>query len=97
MGESMPLLNVRLGPRASRNEIVGMRGDSLVVRVSAPPVDGKANLALCELLAKRLGIAKSTVRVVKGQTARDKLVSIEGFDRDSALMALGVDQPDRLW
>ncbi len=57
-------LSVRLQPRAKRNEIVGWRDGVLLVRVTAPPVDGKANAALCKLLAKALGVAPSTVAVV---------------------------------
>jgi uncharacterized protein (TIGR00251 family) len=74
-------LRVRLTPRAKRSEIGAPRADGvLAVRVTAPPVDGKANTALCRLLADRLGVAPSRVRVVQGHTARDKLVEIEGVD-----------------
>jgi uncharacterized protein (TIGR00251 family) len=73
-------LAVRLQPRAKRDEIVGLRDGRLAVRVSAPPVDGKANAALCRLLAKRLGVAPSTVAVVRGHTARDKLVHVDGIE-----------------
>jgi uncharacterized protein len=69
---------VRLQPRASRNEIVGEREGRLVVRVTAPPVDGKANAALCKLLARHYGVAPSKVSVVRGESSRDKLVRIAG-------------------
>jgi uncharacterized protein (TIGR00251 family) len=72
-------IRVRLTPRAKRAEIGAPRADgTLPVRVTAPPVDGKANAALCKLLAERLGVAPSRVRVVKGHTARDKIVELEG-------------------
>jgi uncharacterized protein len=70
-------LRVRLQPRAHRDEIVGERDGALVVRVTAPPVDGKANDALCRLVAKHLGVAPSRVTVVKGHRARDKVLRID--------------------
>lgn len=81
-------LNIRLQPRARRNEIVGVRDGALVVRVTAPPVDGKANGALCKLLAKALGVAPSTVAVVRGQSSRDKVVRVDGVDAEVALERL---------
>ncbi len=57
----MAELTVRLQPRARRTEIVGERGGVVVVRVTAPPVDGKANEALCRLIAKTAGVAPSRV------------------------------------
>jgi uncharacterized protein (TIGR00251 family) len=48
------------------------------VRVTAPPVDGRANAALCKLLARHYGVAPSKVSVVRGETSRDKLVRIDG-------------------
>jgi uncharacterized protein (TIGR00251 family) len=73
------LARVRLQPRSKRDEIVGEREGSLVVRVSAPPVDGKANAALCRLLAKRTGIPAGRVSVVRGASSRDKLVRLDGM------------------
>ncbi|ADB53620.1 DUF167 domain-containing protein [Conexibacter woesei] len=81
-------LRVRLQPRAKRNEIVGERDGALVVRVTAPPVDGKANAALCRLLAKALGVAPSTVTVVRGQSARDKVVHVDAVETGVALHRL---------
>ena len=70
-------IRVRLIPRASRDEIAGWRDDRLLVRVSAPPVEGKANRALRKLLAKRLGIAQGRVEIARGERSRDKLVAID--------------------
>lgn len=81
-------LRVRLQPRAKRNEIVGERDGALVVRVTAPPVDGKANAALCRLLAKALGVAPSTVAVVRGLSARDKIVRVDAVETGVALHRL---------
>jgi uncharacterized protein (TIGR00251 family) len=69
-------IEVRLQPRAPRNEIVGERNGRLLVRVTAPPVDGRANAALCKLLARHHGVAPSKVAVVRGESSRDKLVRI---------------------
>ena len=73
-------LSVRLTPRASREEIAGFEGETLRVRVTAPPVEGRANRALVRLLAKRLGLPLGAVRVVTGQTSRSKVVAIDGLD-----------------
>jgi len=60
-----------------------------VIRVSAPPVDGKANAALCALVAERAGVPRSRVQVVRGAAARDKLVRVEGIDDAALREALG--------
>jgi uncharacterized protein (TIGR00251 family) len=79
---------VRLQPRASRDEIVGLRDGILVVRVTAPPVDGRANRALCKLVAQRAGVAASRVSVVRGERSRDKLVEVEGVGPEALAAAL---------
>ena len=61
----MAHLTVRLQPRARRDEVVGERNGAIVIRVSAPPVDGRANDALCRLIAKVAGVAPSRVQVVR--------------------------------
>lgn len=82
-------VSVRLQPRASRDEIVGMRDGVLVVRVTAPPVDGRANAALCKLVARRAGVAPTRVSVVRGERSRDKLVRVEGIEPAALAAALG--------
>lgn len=69
---------VRVQPRASRTAIEGLHAGALKVRLHAPPVDGAANAALVALLAKALGVPKRDVRVVAGETARSKLVEVDG-------------------
>jgi hypothetical protein len=59
-----------------------------VIRVTAPPVDGRANQALCALIAKRAGVAPSRVEVVRGHSARDKVVRIQGVDLATVRNAL---------
>lgn len=81
---------VRLRPRAGADELVGARDEMLLARVSAPPVDGRANRALCRLIADRLDVAPSRVRVVRGERSRDKLVAVEGMDDARARELLGV-------
>jgi uncharacterized protein len=79
---------VRVQPRARTSVIVGLLGDALKVRLTAPPVDGAANEALIALLAVRLGVGRSAVRVVAGATARDKIVAIRGLSVDAVRCAL---------
>lgn len=74
---------VRVQPRAARSEIVGKHGEALKVRLAAPPVDGAANGELIALLAKRLGVAKSAVTIVRGERSREKLIEVEGVTADA--------------
>jgi len=84
-------VRVRVTPRANRTEIAGTRDGLLLVRVNAPPVDGKANEAVRKLLAKTLGVAPSRVSVVRGDGAREKTLRIEGIDDEAqARRALGL-------
>jgi uncharacterized protein (TIGR00251 family) len=73
-------LRVRLQPRARKDELVGERSGALVIRVAAPPVDGKANDALCRLVARVAGVPRSRVAIVRGHTSRDKVVRVEGVE-----------------
>ena len=77
-------IDVRLTPRASRNEIRGYRDGALICRVTAPPVDDRANDALRKLVAKRLGVAPSRVRIERGARGRDKVLSVEGLSSAQA-------------
>jgi uncharacterized protein (TIGR00251 family) len=69
---------VRVQPRASRNEIVGEYNDALKVRLTAPPMDDRANEALQKLLASRLKVPPSAVRIASGSRSRTKRVEIRG-------------------
>lgn len=66
------LLAVRAQPRASRDEIIGPHGDSLKVRITAPPVDGKANAHLIKFLARAFGVSRSAVELRSGESSREK-------------------------
>jgi uncharacterized protein (TIGR00251 family) len=82
-------LRVRVTPRASRDELAGLDEDGVLrVRVSAPPVDGKANQAVCKLIARAAGVGKTRVSVVKGERTRDKVVRVDDVDPDAVLRAL---------
>ena len=70
---------VRVVPRASRNEIVGVHGDALKIRLTAPPVEGRANEALTTFLARRLDVRKSQVEIVAGATSRRKMIRVIGL------------------
>ena len=70
---------VRVVPRASKNEIAGIHGDALKIRVTAPPVEGRANEALIAFLAKRLGVRKSQMEIVTGATSRRKMIRVIGL------------------
>ena len=60
------------------------------MRVTAPPVDGKANAVLCRLIAERAGVPPRAVTVVRGQTARDKVVRVDGIEAAALREALGL-------
>ena len=70
------ILSIRLQPRASRDEIVGVHGDQLKIRITAPPVDGKANQHLLRYLAKYCQVPRASVELISGQTGRTKRVRI---------------------
>lgn len=78
-GAGGTLLRVRLTPRASREGIEGVVGDRLVIRVNAPPVEGKANRALVRLLAETFGFRPSAAAVVRGEASRNKTVFVSGW------------------
>lgn len=78
-------------PRAGRTAIGGMRGDALLVRLAAAPVDGAANDALISLLAGAFGCARRSLTIVAGERSRDKRIAIDGMTRaevDAKLSAL---------
>jgi uncharacterized protein (TIGR00251 family) len=72
------LLKVYLQPKASKNEIVGPYRDGIKVRVTAAPVEGKANEALLKFLAKEFGVTPSSVEIVRGHRSREKVIRIAG-------------------
>lgn len=75
-------LLVKVVPGARRDQIAGMLGDRLKIRVCAPPEGGKANKAVCALIAARLGLKPSQVVIERGATSTDKTIRIEGVGED---------------
>ena len=75
-------VRVRLTPRAGRDELTGVRDGVLLVRVTAPPLEDRANAALCRLLARAVGVPPSRVQVERGRRSREKLVRVEGLSED---------------
>ena len=74
------ILSVRVIPRSPRSRIDGRRGDALLVRLAAPPVDGAANEALIELLSREFHVPKRQVSILSGASSRDKRVELDGLD-----------------
>ena len=82
-------LKVRLQPRARHDEVVGERDGAVIIRVKAPPVDGRANEALTAFVAKRAGVPKRAVSIVRGHQSRDKVLHVEGVSEVELRKALG--------
>jgi uncharacterized protein (TIGR00251 family) len=83
-GKKGAALTIRVTPRASRNEIIEVLDDGTVkIRLTAPPVEGKANTALVEFLAGILDVPPTKIEIVAGATGRDKLVSILDLDAET--------------
>lgn len=72
-------LRVRVQPRASRNEVLGRRDGVLLLRLTAPPVEGAANEACREFIAECLGVRRSQVELVSGRKSRDKRFQVDGL------------------
>ena len=83
-------LQLRVQPRASREEVAGVAGDAIRVRLTAPPVEGAANEALVRFLAARLAVSRAAVALVSGHTGRTKVVEVAGLSAEEASRLLGV-------
>ena len=75
-------------PGAKRSEVAGLHGEALKVRLAAPPVEGRANEALIEFVARTLQVPKRSVRLLKGQTSREKLLFVSSPEVDPALLLI---------
>jgi uncharacterized protein (TIGR00251 family) len=80
--ESTVTLTLHVQPGARRTEVAGLYGDALKIRLAAPPVDGKANAALIEFIATRLGLPKTAVRLAAGRSSRRKILEIDDAPPD---------------
>jgi uncharacterized protein (TIGR00251 family) len=81
-------LRLHIQPGAKKTEVVGMHGEALKIRLAAPPVDGKANACLIAFLAAQLGVARSAVRLVSGESSRAKRVHVGGLAATAAKVLL---------
>jgi len=84
------LIQVHASPRASKNQILGLHGDALKIRLKAPPVDGKANEALIEFLSQTLGIPPRQITLLSGQTSRKKRLKLQGISASQVENTLGI-------
>ena len=75
-------------PGAKTTQVAGLREHALRLRLAAPPVDGKANATLIKYLSKGLGVSKSSVRLLSGDTSREKRIEVVGLSTDDLLEAL---------
>lgn len=87
------LIRVYIAPRASANKMVGVHNGALKVAITAPPVEGAANKALVEYLAKLLGVPRSSVAIMSGDASRNKTVAVAGIDVDQAAEKLDIILP----
>ena len=83
----MGRLNVKVVPGSSRDQIVGWLGDALKIKVMAPPEKGKANEAVVELLATKLGIGTADIQVESGHSSPSKVIAITGMDDEAIKQA----------
>ena len=83
-------IDVRLTPRARENRIVGERGGRVLVRVTAPPSEGRANEALCRLIARGARVGIRSVSITRGGSSREKRVRVEGVTEEQLRAALGL-------
>ena len=81
--------DVRVIPRSSRSEIVGEIDGAVKVKLSSPPVDGAANAELIKLFAQKLGVAKSAVAIVSGETSKTKRLRVTGVTAEQLQRAIG--------
>lgn len=81
-------LSVQIQPGAARDGILGPVDDRLKIRLTAPPVEGRANKALIRLLAKRLKVAPSRISILRGQKSRRKELLIQGLSLPDAVRLL---------
>lgn len=74
------VFKIRVMPRSARDELAGVHGEALKVRLTAPPVEGAANEACIAYLARCLGLPRRRLSIVSGQSSREKLIRVEGVD-----------------
>jgi hypothetical protein len=81
---------VKVQPRASQNQITGAVEGVMKVRLNSPPVDGKANQALINLLSKTFNVPKKSITIVRGETSTSKLIQIAGLNKETFIKQAGI-------
>jgi hypothetical protein len=84
---------VRVVPRSAREGVAGTSGGAVRIRLTAPPVENRANEALVRFLSKSLDIPRRRVELVTGERGRHKVVRIQGMSREEIFRRLGLEQP----
>ncbi len=82
----MPKIKIRAVVNAPKSQCAGEYGEALKIKVAAPAIDGKANEELVRFIAKKLGLSRCGVRIVSGQTSRDKIVEVDAEDARARLL-----------
>jgi uncharacterized protein (TIGR00251 family) len=88
------LFTVHVQPRASRNEVCGVQGDEIKLRLTAPPVEDAANRLCIDFLAGELKVAKSRVAITSGAKSRHKTIKVTGINGDTLLALLKIAHGD---
>jgi uncharacterized protein (TIGR00251 family) len=89
-GRNGVTLAVRVHPRAKKNAITGEVGDALKLSVTAPPIDGEANAACIEFLARVLKVARASVTIASGKTGRSKVIRVSGLSAAEVRKRIGI-------
>ena len=82
----MPKIKIHAVVNAPKSQCAGEYGDALKIKVAAPAIDGKANEELVRFIAKKIGLPRCGVRIVSGQTSRDKIVEVDAEDARARLL-----------
>ncbi len=82
------ILTLHIQPGAKKTEVAGPHGETLKIRLAAPPVDGKANVALTEFIAEKVDAGRTAVTLISGQTSRAKRIRISGMSPDHVIARL---------
>lgn len=81
----MGRIKFKIIPNASKSEFVGEYADAIKIKLSSPPIEGKANAELIKFLSKKLEISKASIEIISGETGRDKILEIKDFDAQQIL------------
>ena len=82
------IIRVKVTPNSSKNQITGERDDRLTVKLTSPPVEGKANKQLLKFIGKKLGAPSSSITILRGQSSREKVLLVPGIDERTAMERL---------